>query len=174
MLKTMTAFAVLGLLVAPAPTRAQFTLGPGLAWHDDFDLGIGVWGSAPAPSIHENVSVGGDVAVFFPDSPRDDVDVEYLEINANLFYSFADPELTFTPFALGGLNIARFSVDEDVDLPGGFPFDRSNTDIGLNVGGGIAFGTTGSGIRPVVGAKIELGGGKGLVLFGGLGFPVGG
>lgn len=160
--------ALAAMLVVPSRADAQLTLGVGLGWHDDADLGIAVYGVAPTPSIHENVSVGGDVSYFFPDDDFDDEDVDYLEINANMFYSFREPELTFTPFVLGGLNIARTSVDGD--LPG----EGSDTDVGLNAGGGIAFGSEDGGIQPVVGAKLELGGGEGFVLFGGIGFPVGG
>lgn len=169
MRKLFGTFVLAALILAPSQAEAQFTLGGGLAWHNDFDLGVGIWGVAPAPGIHENVSIGGDLTFFFPDADF----IDYFEINANMFYSFRDTEMSFTPFLLGGLNIARISVDTDLDGTI-FDFDASATEVGLNAGGGLSFGSDDGGIQPVVGAKIELGGGEGFVLFGGIGFPMGG
>lgn len=157
--------AVAALLLAPASAHAQVTLGPGLAWHDDLDLGISIWGFAPTPSLHENLSIGGDVTFFFPDAEN----VDYFEVNANGFYWFRDADLGVTPFALGGLNIARSSVE----VSPGADEDGSDVDLGFNAGGGISFGSEDLGFEPIVGVKIELGGGKGFVLFGGVGFPLG-
>lgn len=169
-MRTLLGTLALGaMLLAPSAAKAQTTLGAGLAWHDDFDLGVGVYGVASVPSIHENVSIGGDFTYFFPDFE----DLDYFEINANMFYSFRDTEMSFTPFVLGGLNIARISFDtEETGIPG-FEFDASGTEIGLNAGGGLSFGSEEGGVQPVVGAKVELSGGEGFVLFGGIGFPVG-
>jgi hypothetical protein len=156
------------LLAIPAQVEAQFTLGGGIAWHDDFDLGVGVYGYTPLPALHENVHIGGDFTYFFPDIDN----LDYLEVNANLVYSFP-MEGSISPFLLGGLNIARISVDTGVSVPG-FSFDASATEVGLNLGGGIVLGLPDSSFRPLVGAKIELSGGEGLVVFGGVGFPIGG
>jgi len=173
MRRLLSTTAIALVLAIPAQARAQLVIGPGIAWHDDFDLGVGVWGVTPLPSLHENMSIGGDLGFFFPDcGGASGIDCSYFEINANLIYSFAGEDMPVTPFVLGGLNIARFSVDTNVDLPLGFSYGASSTDVGLNVGGGISFGSGDGGIQPVAGAKLELGGGEGLIIFGGIGFPL--
>ena len=65
------------------------------------------------------------------------------------------------PFALAGLNIARASAG-----------DFSNTEIGLNVGGGIKFEA--GAFQPLVGVRLELEGGDGFVIFGAVPFRLGG
>ena len=182
MRRLLSTLAAAVLFAIPSQVQAQWIVGPGLGWHDDFDLGIGVFAVTPLPSLHENVSIGGDLGYFFPDcggsSESGSIDCSYFEINANLFYTFqSETEMPVTPFVLGGLAIQRFSVDSDVDINvPGFEFDygASSTDIALNVGGGIKFNASDTGIQPIVGAKIEIGDGSGFVIFGGLGFPVGG
>lgn len=173
MRKLLGSIALAAMLAVPSQAEAQLTLGAGAAFHGNFDFGVGVWGMTPMPSIHENVSIGGDFTFFFPDDGgATGVDFSYFEINPNLFYSFTGADASFTPFALAGVNIARFSVDSELgNVPG---VGSSSTDVGLNLGGGISFGSGDSGVTPVVGAKLELGGGEDFVIFGGIGFPVGG
>lgn len=169
-------FAAVALaLLAPAEAEAQepqTMIGPYLAFHDDADFGIGAFVTVPVPSIHENFALGGDFGFYFPDEGGfGGVDVSYWELNANAFMGFPlEGNDDILPFAMGGLNIARFSVDAD-DFPGAEEF--GDTELGLNLGGGIAFTGLGN-LQPVAGLKVELNGGEGFVVFGGLGFPVGG
>jgi hypothetical protein len=82
-------------------------------------------------------------------------------------YSFpVSADSPVMPFAFGGLNIARYSID----VPGAGSF--SDTQVGINLGGGVNF-SAGS-LNPFAGAKIELEGGESFVIFGGIGFPIGG
>jgi hypothetical protein len=172
---------VAATLVLGASSQAQaqdpsFTFGPGVAYHDDFDLGVGVWFSTPMASIHEQVSLWGSFIYFFPSEGASfgasSVDLKYFEINGGLSYAFVT-EGTIVPFVSAGLNIARASVD--YDGPGEeFIGDLgSNTDIGLSVGGGIRT-MLGESLTGVAGARLELGGGEGFVIEAGLGFPMGG
>jgi hypothetical protein len=167
-----------GLLAAAALTafagqaRAQTVVGPYLAYHGDFDLGVGAFVTIPIPSIHENISFKGDFGYYFPgEGGFGGVDFTYWEVNADALMAFPlEGNESIRPFAFGGLNIARFSFDEDIT---GLDIGFGGTEVGLNLGGGISFINVGS-VRPSVGAKIELNGGDGFVLFGALGFPVGG
>jgi hypothetical protein len=158
--------------------QAQFTFGPGVAYHDDADLGIGVWFASPLPSLHEQVSLTGSFIYFFPDGDRDLVggnsfDVSYWELNPGLAYSFPT-ESSITPFVAAGLNIARWSVDVDGPLDDFIDLGYSSgTDIGLNVGGGIRT-MLGDSFTGVAAGRLELGGGDGFVIEAGLGFPMGG
>ena len=93
---------------------------------------------------------------------------DYFELNGGVLYRFPVDSDDVSPFALGGLNIAR-GKGEGVG-PGGSG-SRTDTDLGLNLGGGVTF-LTGE-VRPSVGLKIELSGGEGFVIFGALGFPLG-
>ena len=127
--------------------------------------------NVPVPSLNENLALTGDFGVFFPsDGAQGGKDRDYWELNANMLYRFPMEDLTFTPWAMAGLNIANGSGGNDDDeSPGG---SDNDTEIGLNVGGGVTFGT--GAMKPFAGAKIELGGGEGAVVFGGLSFEVGG
>lgn len=142
--------------IAPAAAEAQATLGPTIAWHDDRDVGIGATFGVPVVALDPGIRFIGDFIFFFP---GDDglADHDYWEINGNLTYDFPLEESTAVPFVLAGLNIAHRSL---TFLDGR---DRSDTDVGLNVGGGITFdaGT----FRPSLGGRFELGGGEGFVFF---------
>ena len=165
-LATLTA-----LVTLPSHASSQLQAGPYLAYHDDADLGIGAFVGIPMPALHENISFVGDFGIFFPgNAGHDQVDVNYWEINGDLIYRFPMPDLSFTPWALGGLNIAHGSVGVTLGELG--DVSGSNTDIGLNVGGGVTFGS--GSMQPFAGVKFELGGGEGAVIFGGLSFAVGG
>jgi hypothetical protein len=89
------------------------------------------------------------------------------EVNGDLAYFFPVGEATpVMPFAFAGLNIFRTSID----LGGTFG-TVSNTDVGLNLGGGVQFPGT---LQPFAGAKFEIQEGTGFAIFGGIGFAVGG
>lgn len=89
--------------------------------------------------------------------------MSYFEANGSVFYRFEVDSDELSPFAMGGLNIAHLSPGEG---------RVSDTDLGINLGGGVIFLDLGPWC-PSVGLKIELGGGDGFVLFGALGFPLG-
>jgi opacity protein-like surface antigen len=76
-----------------------------------------------------------------------DVDSSGLSIDLNAHYLFPlanSPR--FTPYVLGGLGILRYSVSDEVN---GVESEDSDTNAGLNVGGGLRIaGGTNWGIRP--------------------------
>lgn len=156
-----TALVAVAFAAAPAAVEAQATLGPTVAYHDDFDFGVGAAVGVPIEAINENVGFLGDFVFFFPEPDG----LDYWEINANLTMDFPIEDATVVPFALAGLNIARLSVDAGV-------IEGSDTEMGLNIGGGIKF-DVGS-LRPSVGLRLELEGGDGFVIFGTVPFVLGG
>lgn len=92
---------------------------------------------------------------FFPDA------IDYFEINAGVATSFPMSGGAMTPYAGAGLNYARASAD----VPG---FGSvSNSEVGLNIMGGLRFRPMGS-LVPFVEARLELGGGEQFVISGGL------
>ena len=159
MRKLLSAAALVGMLAVPGLAQAQLTAGPLAAFHDDFDFGIGAYLGIPVPSLDENLSINPSFVYFFPGNS-----FNFWEVNGDVVYRFEVSEDTpVLPFAMAGINIANFSVDG----AGG-----SNTEIGLNLGGGVTFRT--ESLSPFAGAKFEMGDVDGFVLFGGLGFAVGG
>jgi hypothetical protein len=177
MRRSLLAALVLALLVSiPATARAQMQVGPVVAFHGDFDFGVGGFLSVPMASIHENLSFLVDAQLFFPGSENfggDEVDVSFLTVAGGALMAFPLEAQSFTPFAFGQLAFRRYSVD--YDGPGSEFFDVgvSSNDIGLHLGGGLSFGQPG-GMNPSVGARFELGDGNSFAIFGALGFPIGG
>ena len=156
MKKLLCAVALAGMLSLPASVSAQVQAGPILAYHTDAEaVGIGAFVSIPLAAV-AGLAIVPDFTWFFPDN------VDYFEINGDVVYNFTvGPESPVLPFAFGGLNIARTSNDF-----------VSNTDIGLNLGGGVNF-VAGS-LAPFAGAKFELQDDTFFVIFGGIGFTLGG
>lgn len=155
--RTFKALAIVAALVAvPSAAQAQATLGPQIAYHNDWDFGLGAALTLSADAIHEQVDFMFDFAWFFPESDA----IDYFELNGGLLYDFILDESTVTPFALAGLNVASWSVDDT--FVGGQGLD--GTELGLNLGGGLKFnaGT----LRPMVGVRLEVEGGDGFVIFG--------
>lgn len=164
MRKLLFAVGLMGILVAPGAVAAQTIAGPFLAFHDDFDFGVGGYVTIPAEDIHENLAFSGSFGYFFPDSGFGGADVTYWEFNADAVLRIPT-ESAVRPFVLAGINLARVSVD--AAGPGG----GSSTEAGLNIGGGVAF--PGESFTPMVGAKAQIDGGDGFMIFAGLGFPLG-
>jgi hypothetical protein len=161
MKKLLCTVALVGMLAAPSVVQAQTQAGPFLAYTDDAEaFGVGGFISIPLPQLNPNIALVPDFTWFFPDAGN------LFEINGDLMYSFpVSADSPVVPFAFAGLNIARFSIDTGAG-------DFSDTNLGINLGGGVNF-VTGS-LNPFAGAKIELEGGESFVIFGGLAFAIGG
>jgi hypothetical protein len=73
----------------------------------------------------------------------DNVDGNASMINflGNVLIPFGDAAATARPYAIGGLGVYRVKYSGDV--PGGNTLSRSNTDFGINVGGGFTFNLSG-------------------------------
>jgi hypothetical protein len=165
MKKLLCALALFGMMAVPGLVGAQTVVGPQAAFHDDVDFGVGGFVSIPVPSLDPNLSIVPSFMYYFPDGNFD-----YWELNGDVVYNFeVSDETPVLPFAFGGLNIARVS-GPSVTV-GQVTIDNDQTEIGLNLGGGITFRA--ESVRPFVGAKFQIGDIDGFVVFGGVGFPVG-
>ena len=151
--------AIALLSLTPAPSQAQLTLGPTLGMHDNGDFAIGATVGSPMDAVGEGVRILGEFLLFFPEVGS------YFEISGNLAYDFPVADPTVLPFVIAGLNIGRFSIDAG-SFGGG-----SSTDLGLNIGGGIAFDA--GNVRPTVGGRFTVRDGGGFVFFATLPFAVG-
>lgn len=161
MKKLFCTMALVGMLVAPAAIQAQLSGGPVVAYHDDGEaFGVGAYVAIPLTQLAEGFAINPNFIYFFPDVGS------VWEINGDLVYRFpVSGDSPIAPFALGGINIQRFSADIGT-------VSVSNTDTGINLGGGVVFPM--ESIRPFVGGKFELQSETSLVIFGGIGFSFGG
>jgi hypothetical protein len=158
MKKLLCTVALVGMLAGPSVVEAQMTAGPIVAYYTDGDgaLGVGAYLGIPLPQLTEGMSIAPSFIWYFPDG------FDLFEVNGDLVYFFpVAADAPVAPFGLGGINITRASV-------GSF----SNTDVGLNLGGGVQF--PGSSLSPFAGGKFTIQDGTGFVLFGGISFPIGG
>lgn len=162
-----------GLAVAAALLCVESASGqvravmPLVSFGDRSDAGVGArvafgvseWGAAWEGQV--------DVQLFFPDEVGG-LDRGYLEVNANVIHAFDVGRPSLSPYAGAGFNMARWSVSRS-----GTPFveDATETDLGLNLLGGLRFGSTG--LSPFVEGRIELGGGDQAVLMAGMRIPIG-
>jgi hypothetical protein len=119
----MAPLAMLFFLFGPPVQEAdaQFAVGVQGNWGSEADFGVGARGLANLGGT--NLEAVGSVDLFFPDS-----DIDWLDINANLFYHFHLPDSpSVMPYLGGGLNVARLSGN------------GSTSEVGVNLGGGIRF-----------------------------------
>lgn len=160
--RAMTMIALLVVVGGMATTLpGQVRFGVQADFGDNFDFGIGARLEYVPRALFRNAPVLSAASFdwFFPDTPPG-VDVQYWEINYNIYYLWTADALR--PYAGGGLNIAHASADV-----GGF--GGSDTKVGLNLGGGLRFRTAGR-LTPFIEARVELSGGEQFVLTGGLVF----
>ncbi|HEX6309277.1 MAG TPA: hypothetical protein VFZ69_13870 [Longimicrobiales bacterium] len=157
-MKTWRVFAAVAaaLVIGTSDARAQ-AFGVQGSWGDDSDFGIGARLELGVPNLLTstgplaNTYVIGSFDWFFPDN--DQIDFDYWEINLNLAVPITATSID--PYAGLGLNIAHISVDALGD-------DGSDTEVGLNLLGGLRFnlGTLGAFTE----GRFELGGGEQFVL----------
>lgn len=140
-----------GLTLTAAPASAQALFGAEAAFGTETDFGIG--GRAHFPlGTSAPLDVQPGFMLFFPDGPA-----EYWEINVNLWYHIrTGGGSNALPYVGGGLNIGHVSSDGDFD----------DTDVGLNLGGGVRFGFTNT--IPFLEARVTVGGDEQLVIGGGV------
>ena len=157
----LTALAVMFLFGA-TQLNAQIRFGGQLNYGDDTDFGLGPRLVLDDPALGEFRFIG-TFDLYFPDDGGG-VDVDYWELNGNIVYDFevtTAPKLT--PYVGAGLNVAHVSVD--VTSPG-LTGSNSNTELGVNLLGGLEFGL--GKVRPFVEIKVELEGGEQFVITGGI------
>lgn len=118
----LTTSIALFLLLLTTETRAQLSIGPGIAFGTDVDeLGIQVRGIY---SITDQWRAGADI-IYYLDSIKD---FSIWEINLNAQYVFTDAA-QLKAYALAGFNILLFSDSF-------FGENSTSTEAGLNLGVG--------------------------------------
>lgn len=156
----LLAGATVALAIGATDTQAQ-AIGVQVSYADDFDLGVGARVELGLPNLLTstgplaNTFLIGTFDYFFPDCAdggSDDIDCSYMEFNGNLAVPVGSSSLR--PYAGAGLNVARAKVDF-------FGESESETEIGLNVLGGLRFMV--GGLSAYGEARYELGGGEQLV-----------
>jgi len=102
----------------------------------DNDIGIRADGYYAFTDV---IRGGGDFTFYFPSS-EGDVDLTVWELNFNGHYIFLDEEGLIV-YALGGINITGITVDvPEVDTGfGTFGGSTSESEFGLNLGGGVEY-----------------------------------
>lgn len=138
----LAAALVLPFLTQPAHAQTSVSFGPQLAWGDGSDLGIGAraeFGLGETFGLTErpfsDLYGSATATYFFCGSgfgPADSgVDCSYVELNGNGVIPF-DIDAEVTPFAGAGMHLGRASARGDAGRD-------SNTEIGLNILGGLQF-----------------------------------
>lgn len=153
--------AVLGAVTfGVQEAHAQISFGAQASFADETDFGIGARIYAGLPLT--GLELVGAFDYFFPSEEG----LNYFEVNANALYSLPLAGMTgFRPYVGGGLNIARASVDIPEELEE-FLDSSSNTEIGLNLIGGLEFGF--GPIKPFAELRAQISGGEQIVLTGGI------
>lgn len=119
--------------------EGQAAFGAQINWGSDTDIGVG--GRILGNIEDINLEAVGSFDIYFPDD-EGQADLDYWEINGNLFYHIHLQDTNAViPYVGGGVNIARFELDAD-----------SQTEVGLNLAGGARFPTA-SDITPFAEAK---------------------
>lgn len=153
----MTAAAL--MLAVPATAVGQVAFGPQLSFGGDTDLGIGGRILANVESM-EHWDFIGTFDVWFPDDSGNN-DVSAWEANGNLAYNFVVEDTSLNPYAGAGLSIFHVSIDDDL-----IGEDRDDTDLGLNLFGGLKF--PGQSVTPFVEVRAVLEAADQVVVTGGI------
>ena len=144
-------------------------------WGEDSDFGVGARAIIDLGEQVENLELVGSFDYYFPSTGDEfedlgvDTDVTYWEINANAIYKFELSSSSLVPYAGAGLNYAHggWSVNSDI-VPGILDESGSESEVGLNILGGVLFGTGKT--KLFFEAKFELEGGEQFVVTGGIRF----
>lgn len=143
------------LLFGGREASAQLQFGVHASVATETDLGLGgrlLFGLEQFVIGMEGIA---SLDYFFPDNS------DYWELNGNIVVPVPITE-GFEPYLGGGLNLGFFSFEED---PGGTG-DNTDTEIGLNLVGGMKFATTN--FRPFLEVRGTIAGAEQLVFTGGI------
>ena len=166
--RILSSLALATVLSLPTQAEAQ-RFGPQVVWGDDSDLGLGVraewdvgsWftGDAQMPVQLTRTRIATSFDWFFPGCDDDEFSgecsVDYWEINGNVLVPVTVG--TVDPYVGVGLNIAHASVELDA-----IDFSSSDTEVGLNLLGGLNF-LMGN-VSSYVEGRFEIDGGEQFVL----------
>lgn len=149
---------ILGMLFfsnSNALAQSDFKAGGGLAFGSEAEaIGIQVGG---VYNINEQFNAAADFIIFFPDN------IDWWELNVNGHYSFV-AEDGMNVYGLAGLNYSTVSFNF-----GQFG-SASNSEIGLNIGGGAEFDVDFANLYTEL--KYVLGNNDQLAISAGLRFPL--
>lgn len=138
-----------------AQESSDFKVGGGIIYGTEVEaIGIQAGGKY---AFTPEISGAADFAIYFPDN------YDWWELNANAHYHFFDED-NIKVYGLGGLNYATLSVDF-----GDFG-SASNSELGLNLGGGAEFAVDFADIYTEL--KYVLGNADQLALSAGLRFDI--
>ena len=158
-MKRLSLFTVMAVLfLLPGTLIGQVNLGGQVSWTADFDFGFGARVTGGSNLVDESIEFIGAFDYFFPGD-----NLDYWEVNLNVVYNVPLNSPSLLPYAGGGINIARTSVDV-----GGT--NSSSTDVGMNLLGGVKY--VAGPIVPFGELRFELGGGEQFVLSGGILFSL--
>ncbi|CAN5871637.1 hypothetical protein BH23GEM9_BH23GEM9_28790 [soil metagenome] len=149
------------LLAIPSTGDAQVAFGPQLSWGSDSDIGVGGRAVIGIPQFRTGLELHVSGDYFFLDcgGSTSEVDCSWIEFNANAALPVPLAE-NLNTYVGAGLNVTRVKVDVG-------PFgSASNTEIGINVLGGLKFPM--GGMTPFTEARFTIGGSEQFVLTVGL------
>ncbi len=134
----LLAIVLLGLLaLRPSDALAQLQVGAGLAFSSAYNnLGLQLSASLPVTE-DKKLRAAPDLVFYLRENLPGNNKVSWWEVNLNVNYIVVDAE-EFGLYALGGINILNRNFDRDI-LNIDPLFDESQTDIGLNIGGGVDY-----------------------------------
>ena len=141
--------------IAHTSSFAQTRVGGAFAYGNDFDFGIQINSEF---FVADNIAVAPDFTFFFPSN----FDGWILNINGH--YYFMEPNTGV--YGLAGIGIENASFDS-------FGFSFSETNVGLNLGGGYAVDLGGN-ITPFGQLMLVIGNFNDVVFSGGARFTIGG
>lgn len=133
-LKSITLFSLISLFAAQT-SQAQINGGLGIEYGSEveeagLDLRLGYL-------LNEQWNLVADFNFFFLDNDSKFIERNYWnELNLNAHYYFLTQEQIVSPYALGGLGLTFVGYEYD-DHPAFGDREYSNSEIGLNVGGGL-------------------------------------
>lgn len=161
--KNLTVAVLAGLLalaVAPEATEAQVRFGGQLNFADDTDFGLGPRVAFDLEELGPRFQIIGTWDIYFPDEEG----LDFWELNGNVVYRFELEETdAVEPYGGGGLNIAR------IDREGPAGSDVDDTELGLNVLGGVEFPLTS--VTPFVEVRVTAEGSEQIYVTGGVLVP---
>ena len=136
--KLITLFGIFILVFfVSSSIQAQTKVGGGFAWGSEVeDIGIQLNGDF---TVADYFTVNPNFIYYFTGS-----NFNFFELNADAHYYFLKGDIS-GPYALGGINLGFFSSD----------FADSQTEFGLNLGGGYEF-DLGSSIIPFAELKVTI------------------
>ena len=167
MLRAALALLVFALVAAPsAQAQTTWDLGPNAGYNiDNEELLLGVTSRIHMPSVPVTLNPGFE---FYPSIGGPGVDASLFVVNFDVQYQLSAQ--SFEPYVGGGLFWRRTSLDVNI---AGVPVSVSDSNVGLNLKGGMVFKTSGS-MQPYAEAGLALGGGtESFILMGGILFPIG-